>query len=811
MKSFILFLLVTCLFSNGIIIAAQGNQFANTSLNKPNGAIEGVVLDKKTGAPLPGVNIVVEGTQRGGATDSKGIFRITNLPPGTYNLIFSFIGYARMRVENLSISNGETTNIDGVGMEEEAITLKTLVVTPGQFSIMGNAPLSRQTLSSQDIQNMSWAEDITRAVARLPGVSSSDYSSKFTVRGGESDEVLMLLDGMELYEPFHQRDYSGGLFSIVDIATIQGIELNTGGFSAEYGNRLSGVFNMRTKKVPEGQRHTSLGLSILNAGLYTDGSFNNGKGSYIFSARRGMLDLLFKVAPFAEEATLDQSATPEFYDLMAKVDYAVSPKHLLSFHGLRAGDKTGIEDVSEDGNFDKNDTKYGNTYGWLTLNSNYTPNLFSRTILYTGYITHDRNGSFNKYEPSDKGNFQLSDQRNYSLLGIKQDWNWDVSHKLFLSSGFEAKHVNTDYKYFSHLEEIRVNSAEELYDFNTTRNISINPSGQQLGLYLTNRFKVLPKLVMQTGLRYDYTSYTKDNLWSPRVGLAYAFSENTFLRGAWGYYYQTQFINNLDINNGNLTFNPAELAKHYVLGFEHLFANGINLRLEGYYKDLSDYSPLWQNLRDHLEIFPEARNDNARVVLNGATSKGIELFLKYDKGGKISWWFSYALAKAVDNIKEIEYDGFLTKRTGNVPRLNDQRHTIFADVNYRPNSQWHYNLSFQYYRGWPRTNYTYQIQTLANGDLHFYPIHQAFNGEVYPAYHRLDLRINRRFKTGHGALTAFLHLINVYNRENLKKFDLDTRDDEGNFSLDAQGNYVPFRDDSYWFGLIPVIGTSWEF
>ena len=101
------------------------------------------------------------------------------------------------------------------------------------------------------------------------------------------------------------------------------------------------------------------------------------------------------------------------------------------------------------------------------------------------------------------------------------------------------------------------------------------------------------------------------------------------------------------------------------------------MRVEGYYKDLSNYSPAWQNLRDHLEIFPEARNDNARVVRTGADTKGIEIFAKYDRGGKLSWWLSYSLAKAEDVVADIEFDGLLTKRTGNVTRLNDQRHTVY--------------------------------------------------------------------------------------------------------------------------------------
>ena len=761
-------------------------------------------MDAATQETLPGVNIIIDKTKWGTVTDENGEFTLSSIKAGNYNLTFSYIGYTKKRMENLTVSEGQVLDVGTVMLEEEAISLSQVTVTPGNFSIMGDANLSRQTLTAKDLKNMSWAEDITRAVARLPGISSSDYSSKFTIRGGESDEVLITMDGMELYEPFHQRDYSGGLFSIVDIETIQGIELMTGGFSADYGNRLSGVFNMRTKNIPDNQRHTSIGISPMNARIYTDGKFAKNKGSYIFSVRRGMLDLMFKAVGATENL-------PIFYDAMAKVDYKLNEKNIVSIHAIRAGDKTKVRDIAEDGNFDKNDTKYGNTYGWLTLKSFYNPNLFSRTILYAGLISHNRFGSFHKDEPSDKGDFMLTDKRDYSLFGLKQDWNWQSSSKLFLNFGVEAKQVKSKYDYFMEINELRVNALEEIYNYHKITNEQLSPSGQQAAAYLSGRYKVLPRLIMETGLRYDYTSYTNDNVVSPRVSLAYAFGKNTFLRGAWGYYYQSQFINNLDVNNGNTNFNPAELAKHYVLGFEHLLKNGINFRVEGYYKDLSNISPQWQNLRDHLELFPEQRNDNARVIFDGAESRGIELFLKYDKGGKISWWFSYALAKAEDNVKDIEYDGLLIKRTGYVPRLNDQRHTIYVDVNYRPNDKWHFNFSWQFYRGWPRTDYTYRYQILPDGRYHFYPVHSEFNGAIYPAYHRMDIRANRNFQLKNSHITAFLHLVNIYNRKNLKKFDLDTRNDNEEFSLDANGNYVPFHDDKYWFGFLPVLGASWEF
>ena len=251
------------------------------------GTIKGILIDEKTHEPIPGVNAIIKAINKGATTDVNGEFAIPNLPDGTYTIVLSSVGYSQKRVEGLRIENSNTWDIGTIKLEESTITLSEVTVTPGSFSIIGDETLSaRQTLSGEDIKNMSWAEDITRAVSRLPGVSSNDFSSKFNVRGGENDEVLMTIDGMELYDPFHARDIGGGLFSIVDIETIQGIDLLTGGFSAEYGNRQSAVFNMKTKRIADGQRNTSVGLSIMNARFYTDGTFAKNKGSYLFSARR---------------------------------------------------------------------------------------------------------------------------------------------------------------------------------------------------------------------------------------------------------------------------------------------------------------------------------------------------------------------------------------------------------------------------------------------------------------------------------------------------------------------------------------------
>jgi len=771
---------------------------------KPTGIIKGVLIDEKTLQPIPGANIIIEGSNNiGVSTDVKGSFTIPDLPFGTYTLILTSVGYSQKRLPGLLI-NKSKLDIGTISLKESTITLSEVTVTPGSFSIMGDESLStRQTLSGEDIKNMSWAEDITRAVTRLPGVSSTDFSSKFTIRGGEKDEVLMILDGMELYDPFHQRDISGGLFSIVDIETIQGIDLMTGGFSAEYGNRQSGVFNMKTNQIANDERHTSIGLSMMNARVYTDGTFAKNKGSYMFSARRGTLDLLFKIVASGE-------SIPYYTDAMAKVEYKLTDRHILSFHILRADDKTKRSDVYLT-NYDSSDIKYSNTYSWLTLESFYNPKLHSRTLLFGGFNEEDRNGSYEKDEYGDVGTFLLTDKRSFNFFGVKQDWNWEVSNRFVLKSGFDLRQLKAEYDYYYSLNDIRTNNQDSLINSLIVVDVDARPTAQQVNLYVSGRVQVLSSLFMETGLRYDYASHTNDKLWSPRVSLAYAFSKKTFLRAAWGYYYQTQFINNLDVNHNASTFNSAELSTHYVVGLEHLFKNGISLRVEGYFKDMPRINPIYQNLRDPIEVFPEARNDVVKLNINGTTAKGIELFVKYDMGKKISWWFSYALAKAEDDIESIEFDGLLTARTGKVPRTTGQRHTIYADVNYRPNKKWHLSLAGQVYTGWHRTNYHYNWKTLPDSRLIFYPVHEVFNGVKYPVYHRIDLRANRHFKLKKSTISAFLHVINIYNQKNLRNFDIGATDDNDNLIPDGNGGYITPRGDKYWFGITPVLGVSWEF
>lgn len=160
--------------------------------------------------------------------------------------------------------------------------------------------------------------------------------------------------------------------------------------------------------------------------------------------------------------------------MMGKVEYQLNPKQILSVHALHAGDETKVRDITEEA-YDIHNTKYNDSYGWLTLKSFFTPRLYARTLLYSGYISHKRNGNTNKpHELSDKLYSKLSDSRSYYFTGLKRDWLWDLSDRLSLKSGFDFKQLNADYDYSYESHDVRVHSNDSLFYYSNAVDIQKN-------------------------------------------------------------------------------------------------------------------------------------------------------------------------------------------------------------------------------------------------------------------------------------------------------------------------------------------------
>ncbi|MFQ5706541.1 MAG: TonB-dependent receptor domain-containing protein [bacterium] len=644
----------------------------------PQARITGRVFERSTHQPLPNANVLLLGTPFGAASGPDGHFVISNVPAGDYTIEASVIGYESKQIAHVRVEENSSVELD-FALVSSVLPLQAVVVTPGHFAIMHEEAAVRQTLNREDIRSIpQFGEDIYRAVTRLPGVAGNDFSSKFTVRGGENEELLVLLDGQELYEPFHLKDF-GGALSIIDVEAIGGIDLMTGGFPAEYGDKLSGVFNIVSASPPANRNRTSLGISFMNARFMSEGPFGKGKGQWLVSARRGYIDLVLKLVGSEDKLS------PQYYDLLGKVEYQFSNNQILSAHVLRAGDVFDFE--SDD--HDKVNSDWGNSYGWLTLKSFLHPKLFAQSVLSVGRVDQNRQGAEFSFK-NEAMRERVSDIRAFNFYGLKQDWHYQWSDRYLFKWGFEVKRFTTNYDYFNRNRTfVQVAPNNFMATVDSTQ-VNRNPLGNEMGAYVAERIRLFSPLTVETGVRYDSESYTTDKTFSPRFNLVYAFKPQSALRVGWGRFYQSQGIQEMQVQDGEDRFYPAELAEHRVIGLEHVFENGLNLRVEAYQKRLSHVRPRYQNLSDDLEIFPEFDDSRVRIEPTQGEAKGFEVFLRKDTGGRFSWWLSYAWAFAKEEI-----DG----RT--VARNFDQRHTFYLDCNYRPNKKWRINVAWQFHSGWP--------------------------------------------------------------------------------------------------------------
>lgn len=759
----------------------------------------GSVVDSKTGLPIPGVSILLVGSERGVISDTLGIFELDKLPTGNYKLLVSHISYESKTIKNIEIKNTTGTIELNIKLQSKLHSIKGITVTPSRFTIMGTEPTTQQSLTNQEIATVPQVgDDFFRAISRLPGIGSNDFSARMTVRGGEFDEVLVTLDGLQIYEPFHVKEVDGGAISIIDVAAIDGIDLLTGGFPANYGDKMSGVFNIKSRQVKPGERKFSVGLSLLNFKALGEGRFANDKGSWLISARRGYIDYVLKLTGD------DEQLKPTYYDLYSKVDYQIKNNAIISVNFLHAGDKLSYAGVDKyDGN--SLTSRYGNSYGWLSLKYIPSDRLTINSILSTGEVDKYKFWEIlNTYEIGlyeGITEYSVSDQRDFRFIGFKTDWEYSASQNYLIKFGVEQKKIWSDYDYLYqdfysyYIDSLRQAQPNGIDSIDT----EFEKSGNQFSTYFTNRVRLSNHLISEFGVRYDYTSYSNDELISPRLNAVYNFGDRTSVRAGWGYFYQSEGIDNIFIGDGETDFFPAEKAEHWIISLEHSFKNGIKLRLEGYYKIYSNLRPDMRSSVYSLDPFPELSDYRTIFYRAKSYSRGIELYLKKEMVNKFSWCLSYAYAKAEDSLDHIYFPQQDDRRHYDevLPTPYDQRHTLYFDFGYRPWSNWLINIAWQYHTGWAYTN------NILDDDLYF--PRWTYNGQMrgrHKPFSRVDLRINKYFKITKGRLTTFIELINVLNRKNIRAYEFKY--------IRIGDNWYPEKRPEYWLGILPSFGLTYQ-
>jgi len=657
---------------------------------------------------------------------------------------------------------------------EPVVKLAEVVVTPSRFGVADASPGASATLTSAELETLPQiGDDLYRSIARLPGLAADDFTAAFWVRGAPNNEVLARLDGVELIEPFHLKDVDGAL-SIVDPAAIRQLDLLTGGFTADFGGRLAGVLNLETKS--SAAPHTSLGLSLTGVGASNAGTFADGAGRWLVTARRGYPDIALRVAH------RDDEVSPRYYDAMAKVEYRLAPTQTVSVHALHAGDTLRYQKSNDPAL----NSSYDSDYAWARWQGSFGTQLQGEAVLSYARLTWNREGS----GALDGFPFQLHDHRRLDVVGLRQEWSFAINDAWLVRGGVDARTASARYDYALAHSFTDVSGGRQV---TITDNVAsrLRPAGDTLGGFVSLRVRPIAPLVIEPGVRYDRDNYASDHAASPRLNASLSLGRTTW-RAAWGEYRQAEGLQELDAADGDTTFHRAELAEHRVLGFERPLAAGIALRVEAYERTTTRIRPRWENLDNPYDLFPEARSDRVLLAPSRARARGVEFLFTGHAAPRWAWNASYAFARSEEEL------------AGSwVPRARDQRHTIYADVTYTPSPRWQWSAAWQYHSGWPTTDVVYALAPLSNGRRLLVSSNGPIYGTQLPDYHRLDLRATRRFHLARGDVRVFIDVFNAYDRTNLVGYD---------HTVTVSGTTVTdVRKPREQLPLLPSAGVNWEF
>jgi hypothetical protein len=572
--------------------------------------------------------------------------------------------------------------------------------------------------------------DALRSMERLPGVATMDGAGGLHVRGGSSRETKIVLDGLELYEPYHLKD-QGGPISLIDPTAIGGMSLLGGAFPAEYGGHVGAVLEMDTI-VPSADRGSEVNVGTDGLHLASQGLLWN-RLRWIVAGRRG------NAARLLDGLGVDRTYRPGYWDAFAKADYRVDDRTTLSLHLLGGDDNLEgantdetITTVREPGTFRSTHT---NRYAWLTLRRALSSRVLSQTVISGTRVTDDRFGSSPRV-------VEVNDARSLAILGVKQDW-WRESARHLVKWGFELRHVHAAYAY-----QARPATGAFLA-------ITEAPRGQEVGAYVADHWRVSRQLEVELGLRWDRATYTADRRGAPgpRVNAVYAVGPRTVMRIGWGLFTQSQKIHELQVEDGLDRFGRAERAEHRLVSISQDLPGGLGAEVQAYQKHLRDVAPRFENLFDPFGFFPESARDRVRVDADVARAQGLELVVHPIRRRSIGWRAAYSLSRVEDRVGERW-----------APRSWDRRHVVNAGVDWAPGAGWDLTFAATVQSGRPTTPVSATLVAAADGSSTIAPLFGPRNSERLPASSRADFRVGRSIAIRGSDVRASLTVTDLFDR-----------------------------------------------
>ncbi len=730
------------------------------------------MVDETTREPLPGVNIKIGGTKIGTSTDLDGKFYIGNIDVGTYQVEISAVGYTSITKSDIQVNNAKPAELL-INLPSSAIEFEGITVKSDYFYKDPSETGSVRNLSYEEIRRAPGGfEDVVRALSVLPGVAqASPGRNDLVVRGGAPSENLYLIDGFVVpnINHFGNQGATGGPISFVNLDFVRETSFSTGGFSSMYGDKLSSVLSIDLR---DGRKDHIGGKGTISAsqfGLNLEGPVGN-EGNFLVSLRRSYLDFIFNAAGF--------NFVPEYYDALTKFNYDIDQKNRISFLFIGAFDRVKF-------NNNNSDDLYENSRILGSNQNTYVVGLSYRKLIPKGFFTLTLGRNFTDYDSSQRDTLLMPIFLNQSREG-ENELKGDLVYKISKSG---------ELNFGAYIKSIKFSADVKLPYFKTSFGEILSVTGVntknnylKLGSYIQYSDAFYNRLKFSIGTRADYFDGIDTRLYiSPRISFSYAMSNLSNINLSVGVYHQNPSYIWLAALPSNKELKAVRVDQ-YVISYERQLQSDFQLKLEGFYKDYSDYPA--SILRPYLVLantgagFGGSEENYSSfgfeplVSLGKGRANGVELSLQKKLSdtpyyGILSATYSNSRFTAIDGIER--------------PGIYDQRWIINLSGGYKFNEKWEASFKFRFATGNPYTSFNNDgTQSISN-----------FNTSRFNPFHSLDIRVDRRWDFDDWALITYLDIQNIYNNK------------YSNFlRWDARKGYA---ENESSIGLLPSIGISAEF
>ncbi|WP_191967852.1 TonB-dependent receptor plug domain-containing protein [Rhizosphaericola mali] len=633
-------------------------------------------------------------------------------------------------------------------------------------------------------------QDVLKSIQLLPGIKSAgDGNSGFYVRGGNTDQNLILYDEAPIYNASHLL----GFFSTFNADIIQSLNVYKGDLPANYGGRLSSLVDIKSKDGDNTKTNYSGSIGLISSHINIDGPIKRNKSSFYLSARRTYVDALLKLS----SDTSIRKNVLNFYDINAKLSFKVK-KGNLSFSLYKGRDNLGLNN------------QFGLSWGNTLISGNYSHwqnyKLSSITTIYHTSYNYLINLDMDK-TPTNPSDVQILSK--ISDFGFKHEKQLkfhknqifyvglsSIYHRITPGSIYANQYAN----YNTLIQPKKYSLENNLW---IADNITFGKYSVHLGLRASDF------MILGPGIFYDYDNSGNlidsskhlhrsivKNYWNLEPRFTFNYSITTNINIKLGYARNTQNIHLLnntgvstptDIWLSSTNNIKPEIADQYSMGINITSTNKTyDFTSELYYKKLENQIDYKNGADLQINTYIESQ-----LLYGKGKTYGWENILKKNNG-KLTGWISYTYSRSMKKIMGINNDSYY-------PTFQDRPNELSIVAIYKSNNKWTYSSTFIYYTG-PAVTYPSAKYTIDGIYVNYY---SGRNQNRYPAYHRLDLSATYTPLTKRNYHSSWTFgIFNAYGRENTYKID---------FIKDPNNPNKTIARQTALFRFIPTITYNFKF